>query len=144
MDHTGQKEQAPRLELVRTRLEKVEARTLEKSHQEIGRLRLNTDWNYKIRDKTRERVVLQASCRTWFVPEGYFEIYTEYTLFYRCRDDISMEHLERAMEKLLFPAGEHNAMLVAQITDKMRGSPLVLSPHVKLKDRDQPKEDDEE
>lgn len=132
MDTEG-KQKPPRLELVRTRLEKVDARTLAKSHQEIGRLRLHTDWNYKVQEKTKERVVITASCRTWFIPEGFFEINTEYTLIYRCRDDIGMEHIEKAIEKLLFPAGEQNALLVAQITDKMRGSPLVLSPQVRLK-----------
>ncbi|OWZ84868.1 hypothetical protein [Natranaerobius trueperi] len=129
-------QQRPKLEHVKTKLEKIEARTLGKSNQEGTKHRLSTDWNYQIKKRTKEFIVLAATCRTWFIPEGLFEIFTEFTLVYRSQEEITRDQLENSMERLLLPAGEQNAMMVAQITDKMRGSPMVISPQVKLKNKD--------
>ncbi|ACB85826.1 hypothetical protein [Natranaerobius thermophilus] len=122
----------PKLELVKTRLEKVDSRTIKSERKSGERLRMLTEWNYVINKKTSDFVVISATCRTRFVPEGLFEILSEFSLVYRCREDISRDQIENNMESLLFPAGEQNALLVAQLTDKMRGSPMVISPKVKL------------
>ena len=110
-------------------------KTIDRNRQQGEKLRLSTDWNYQIRKKTAEYAVISATCRTWFIPEGLFEIFTEFTVVYRCKDDIAQNELEKSMEKLLLPAGEQNALLVAQITDKMRGNPMVVSPKVTLQDK---------
>ncbi len=125
----------PKLELVRTRLERVDAQTIKNTPQAGERLRVITDWNYVINKKTADMAVISATCRTRFVPQGLLEITTEFSLTYRCKEDVTRDQLEQNMEYLLLPAGEQNALIVGQLTDKMRGTPMVVSPKVNLQDR---------
>lgn len=125
----------PKVELVRTRLEKVDAETIKNSPQAGERLKVVTEWNYVINKKTADRAVISATCNTRFVPRGLLEVTTEFTLTYLCKEDISKDQLEKSMEQLLLPAGEQNALIVGQLTDKMRGTPMIVSPKVTLQDK---------
>ena len=118
--------------LVKLRLTKFEGGILSSGQGTGDRLKLTTDWDYQVAEHNSNSLALTATSNVRFSPEALFNIQTAYTLIYRLKEPISQEEIRESIESLLRPAAEQNSLLVSQLTDKMRGSPMVIPPKVNL------------
>lgn len=117
-------------------LERVKGETLRESLSDSGqKFKLETEWNYNVRRNEKNRLVLTANCKVYFVPESLLTLDLEYSIAYGCKEEVSIEEIEEAAEKLLQPCGEVNSLIVAQLSDRMLGSPLILPPWIKFRNK---------
>lgn len=96
--------------------------------------KLKTEWSYNIREHNDKFLVLTANFRLYLVPENLFKFDMEYSIAYECVKELSLEEIKTNAELLLAPCGEMNTLIIAQLIDKMHGSPLIIAPVVKIQD----------
>ncbi|QSQ08762.1 hypothetical protein H0A61_01107 [Koleobacter methoxysyntrophicus] len=127
-----------KLRVINIRLEKLEGETVEfnSSEFEQNKIELKTKWDYNIRKKEKDILILTANFNTYFVPEILFKLELEYSISYKLKGDVSLEEIKSEIEEILRPCGELNTMIVAQLTDKMAGSPLIVPPIIRIKDEE--------
>lgn len=117
--------------LLSVRLEKLNAQIIETDNQVFAH-KVKQDWSYNIKKLDEKYLILVANCKVNFMPEAYYEINLSYSIVYRIHEAITMEEVEKEVPRLLDPCSDVNSLLVAQISDKIVDSPLIIPPVVTL------------
>jgi len=92
---------------------------------------LKTDWSYdtNIHEKL---LIITAKAAIHFMPEAFMKINAEYEIVFESEVTIKEEVIKENMESLLQPCCSMNTLLVGEITERMMGNPLIVSPFVEL------------
>jgi len=94
-------------------------------------INLKTDWSYDT--NVRERLlIITAKVAIHFVPEAFMKINAEYEIVFESEVAIKEEEIKINIESLLQPCCSMNTLLVGEITERMMGNPLIVSPFVEL------------
>ncbi len=117
----------------KVRLTKIEGDRTSIRPKPDEELAFHNDWNYEIISNEKDEISIETKCKVFFDNDVYFKIAFVFLLTYDCDKEVPNSEIEACIEDVLQPCANHASMMIAILTDKMMGSPLVLPPTINLK-----------
>jgi len=101
-----------------------------KHEEEPVSVKLRITSNLEIEAITENDLVVKNFVKLFFEPHGPINFEMELLGFFDLEKQLEEQEIEKQLEKIAYPLLSHSSLLVAQITEKTLGIPIIIPPRV--------------
>lgn len=93
---------------------------------------IQAEWDINISSFTDQEIIVDAKCKVCFVPAAFLEMYCEYLVTYNHKG-MTEDKFEEDLERYIRPCLAQNTMLMSELSNHIKGSPLIVPPFIEKK-----------